>query len=275
MKKGRIAVLFGGQGKLDRSALERVPARVRSSAGPAADQGLSIYATSLAMYRGLISTGLVPDVIVGYGFGEIAALVAAGAFTDAEGAEIVTARCRALLVPDSEAYTMATVHASPRQVAALLSLLPKEGVSLAAEHSSRESVIVGPSGAVLASVDLAAGLDITVTPLRSTGAPHRRLSRDARTNLAQNIRHLVQHPFRTPAFSPLMCRLYHDDDPLTDCLAQQLEQPIRFAAAVARLVSDNVSLVIECGPLRGLGTILDCDCIADIAFCRTAARRVA
>ena len=58
-------------------------------------------------------------------------------------------------------------------------------------------------------------------------------------------------------------------------LAEQLAAPIRFGDAVARLVAGGTSLIVECGPLRGLGASLDCRTIEDTTFCRMSAQEVA
>jgi len=53
---------------------------------------LAIYAASVGVYTVLCKRGLRPDVLIGHSLGEITARVAAGAFTVAEGAQIVCHR---------------------------------------------------------------------------------------------------------------------------------------------------------------------------------------
>jgi acyl transferase domain-containing protein len=273
----RIAVMFAGQGKLDRAVV--APAGAAGVAGPSDAGGarrlaLEVYAASVAAYRRLESTGFAPHVVIGHGFGEIAAMVAAGAFTPAEGADIVAARCGVLEREAAGRYGMAAIQASPRTVATLLSLVRAAGLSVAAENSSRQSVVVGPPSAVWAVADLAAALDIAVVPLKAPWAPHR-VRDDSREAFASKLRHLVQRPLERAVFSPLKGRVYRDSDVLIACLADQLAAPIRFGDAVARLVADGVSLIVECGPLRGLGASLDCRTIEDTTFCRMSAQEVA
>jgi len=267
--------MFAGQGKPDREVVKCTPPPAGAEPRSAAALALTVHAASVAAYRRLEAVGFAPDVLIGHGFGEIAALVAAGAFTALEGAEIVAARCRALARDATGAYSMAIVRAAPPQVAALLSLVAEDGVSLAAENSSCASVIVGPKCVMRAAAELASALDLAVVPLQSIWAPHRRLSDETRGAFASRVRHLAQRPLQTPVFSPGKGRLYRDGDVLIDCLAEQLGEPIRFAGAVTSLVATGVSLIVECGPLRGLGATLDCDSVADVVFCRTLVREVA
>lgn len=57
---------------------------------------LTLYATAVGMHRALIGHGLRADALAGHSLGEIAALVCGGAFTVAEGAEIVLHRTAAV-----------------------------------------------------------------------------------------------------------------------------------------------------------------------------------
>ncbi len=110
MHDDKIAVIFAGQGVLERVP-DRAPSRLAIPArfathrrqAPAARQpghpwalDSMIYKASIAAYRRLQDAGLQPHALVGHGFGEIAAVVAAGAFAVSEGAEIVSARWNAL-----------------------------------------------------------------------------------------------------------------------------------------------------------------------------------
>ncbi|MQA31687.1 MAG: acyltransferase domain-containing protein [Luteitalea sp.] len=284
MHANQIAVMFPGQGVLDAGVIERSsaasaepepaprsPSALRAAGSAAREPEhpeVPIYRASLAAYSRLQHAGVVPDVLIGHGFGEIAALVVAGAFSMSAGAEIVAARSGALGDAVAERYGMASIQGSRRQVSILLKLLETDGVSLAAENSSHESVIVGPPPALWAAADLAAALDIPFVLLKTNRAPHRRLMNETRATLTSALRHVVRRPLQYPVFSPLRGRPYCDSDDLIDCLAQQLVEPIRFADAVAHLVRDGLSLMVECGPLRGLASTLDCHAVADTAFCR-------
>src|SRR5215470_8764743 len=63
---------------------------------PAELAQLAIFGASVATHRVLVDLGAKPDLLVGHSFGEMAALVAAGAFSLTEGARLVCDRCEAL-----------------------------------------------------------------------------------------------------------------------------------------------------------------------------------
>jgi acyl transferase domain-containing protein len=276
--------MFAGQGVLDDGVFERTD---RGSSGTAAaprsrgllrasgsaireekDPEATIYLASLAAYLRLEHAGVAPDVLIGHGFGEIAALVVAGAFSMSEGAEIVAARSQALAGAAAARFAMASIEGTRRQVRTLLTLLDAESVSIAAENSSHQSVIVGPPAALWAAADLAAALDISFSPLKTSRAAHHPLMKATRATITSTLQHIVPRRLQVPVFSPLRGRLYREGDDLIDCLAEQLVSPIRFADAVGQLTRDGLSLMIECGPLRGLASTLDCNAVADTVFCR-------
>ena len=155
------ALLFAGQGVLDRAASEpfrasAAPATTTSGASDSDRRTTSLEATiflaSLAGYGRLRCAGITPAMLVGHGFGEIAALVAAGAFSTADGLEIVAARGGALAKSCRERFSMASIRGPREHVRTLVDLLRADGVSLAAENSPTHSVVVGPPAAITAAI---------------------------------------------------------------------------------------------------------------------------
>jgi acyl transferase domain-containing protein len=266
----RVAIVFPGQGILDTpfvdghrqesAELEAMLAGV----DPIAAADLSIYSASLAAFHRLEQRGAAPFVLIGHGFGEIAALVAAGGFSMLEGAEIVVQRSIALR-RSAAPRTMASIAAPIARVRALARML-NDDLAIAVENSSRESVLIGSAAAIAKAAVHARLLDIPFRRLRtSVGAHHRSLAGSA-AEFARTLRHATPRPLRTPVFSPLQRRFYRGGDDLIGCVAEQLARPLHFAAAVQQLAGAGVTLFIECGPLRGLASTLDCSTISDLAF---------
>ncbi len=164
---------------------------------------------------------------------------------------------------------MASVGMSPAEARTFAGMLHNRGVSVAVENSSRNSVIVGPAPALATAARLAATLGVSFTPLRATHAPHCALQGEAPALMRRQLEHVVQRRIHVPVFSPLRGRFYRDSDDLIGCLAEQLGAPIRFADAVARLLDEGITTVVECGPLRGLAATLDCHAVPDAELCRT------
>ena len=286
-----IAILFPGQGVVDlaaaRSALTDSPeallllaevedsvrpfghpavARALASGprpGPVLD--LMIFTASLAAYRRLESQGVAARALVGHGFGEIAALVAAGALSVGAGAEIVASRATAL-ASLKHRRAMAKLKISPSNLKTFLRILNVADVALGVENSSKESVIVGPPAGIAAAEDLARLFGIGFQRLKSVAGPHHSDLQAARDALGRSLAHIARRPASVPVYSPLLGRFYRDDDDLLACIAEQLTVPLRFAAAVAQLAAEGVTLFVECGPVKGLVAGLDCTAVSDVAF---------
>jgi acyl transferase domain-containing protein len=228
----------------------------------------TIFLASLAGYGRLRGAGVTPGMLVGHGFGEIAALVAAGAFSTADGLAIVAGRARALARGCRERFGMASVEGPREHVLTLLDLLRADGVSLAAENSPTHSVVVGPPAAIAAATAVAEAMNLAFVTMQAKHGPHRSSMAGVRDGFAAALRHLRRRPFQTPVFSPLLARAYRNSDDLIDCLAEQMVQPIRFADAVAQLKLEGISLIVECGPLHGLARSLDCKSLTDAEYYR-------
>ena len=287
-----FAIVFPGQGALDVRTVEAyqqtAPRLFESAAGldrasgarwrialiealsgssaPSGHVALKIYAASIAAFERLTARGAAPHALVGHGFGEIAALVAAGAFTVGEGAEIVAARHLALS-SSSRRYALASIQASSSKVALFLELLQDAQVSIAVENSSRHTVIVGPERAIAGAAEMARQLGLVLRKLKTMAAPHGAHMKGAAAQMVDRLRHLSPRALQIPVYSPLRRRYFVDSDDLIGTVAEQLAEPLCFADAVRRL-ADEVALFVECGPLRGLAGTLDCASIADTEFDR-------
>jgi acyl transferase domain-containing protein len=286
-----IAVLFPGQGVLDtaafqtyqsscpemasmlveaddvarrfwRTPLAMPPARRRHAGG---GLDLLIFVASVAGYNRLQRSGVQPHVLVGHGFGEIAALVAAGALSLGDGLEMAARRYAALASRKARS-AMAALKISPGKARTFLRILADTRVSIAVENSSTESVIVGPASGIAAAERLARLFGIPIQRLKITCGPHQASMDGIKEELSKALAHVVPRPLRTLVYSPLLGRLYRDDDDYTALLAEQLAQPLRFADAVTQLVAGGVTLFVECGPLRGLAAELDCAALTDLDF---------
>lgn len=291
MSGHHIAAFFPGQGVLDAAAFQTYQAacpemlsmlaevddvarqfwrtpltRALAPRGHAAGNlDLLIFVASVAAYKRLQHEGVGSRVLIGHGFGEIAALVAADALSLRDGGEIVARRFMALASRKARSV-MAAVKISPSKLTTFLRILKDSSVSVAVENSSTESVIVGPGTGIAAAEDLARLLGIPFQRLKTTCGPHQASMAGIKEDLVRSLSRVARRPLRSPVYSPLLGRPFWDGDDFVAILAEQLVQPLRFADAVKRLVADGVTLFIECGPLRGLAAELDCTAIADTRF---------
>lgn len=215
---------------------------------------LLVFAASVAQYRSLENQGLRPMAMVGHGFGEIVALVCAGAFSVPQGAEIVLHRTAVLEEKRSDAGGMVAVKADKSMAETLVELAGAHRAVVAAENSPLEVVISGTRKGIERVRRLARNFGIAVIALRAPWALHfPPIMRPVAGDLKTRLRHIPSQPLRIPVFSPILGRYYIDSDDLTECLADHLTRPVRFSHAVRYLSSNGVKSFIECGPLSGLG----------------------
>ncbi len=224
---------------------------------------LTLYATSVGMYRTLIAQGVRPDNLVGHSLGEIAALVCGGAFSITEGAEIVLQRTAAV-GESNPGGVMAALGAKPALVQQILDLVGDATTVIAAENSPRQTVVSGPDSTVESVESIARALKISSVRLRSPFPFHNPLLADAAEKLARRLAPLRQRPLATPVYSPILGRAYTDDDQLTNLLAAHLTSRVPFVAALTTLRASGAEVFVETGVGNTL-TRLVADSVSDVA----------
>lgn len=216
---------------------------------------LAIYTASVAAHRLLLNRGVRPDVLVGHSFGEIAALVGAGAFTPADGARIVCHRDAALRESaEPDGYLLA-VRADAARAERILGLIGDARAVVAAENHDQQTILAGPQSAMDTAVAVAAALGLGALALRAPYPFHSPLVHEAAFDFADRIRDIPQAPLGARVYSPILGRVYRDVDRLTALLAGHLIRPVRFAPALRELRAAGVGVFVECGPLDGLTKI--------------------
>ncbi|MEO6090248.1 MAG: acyltransferase domain-containing protein, partial [Umezawaea sp.] len=212
---------------------------------------LAIYGSDVAAHLVLAAEGLRPDVLMGHSLGEIAALVAAGAYTVEDGARIVAHRVLAVESLASDGYLVAL--STPRTRAQLLvDLVGDPLVAVAAENDDRQVVVSGTSGGMDTLQVVARHLGIGSVRLDSPFAFHSPVLRPAVSRFADRVRGLPQHPMDLRVYSPILCRYYSDGDVLADLLAGHLVQPVAFADGLRRVHADGGRVFVEAGALTTL-----------------------
>jgi malonyl CoA-acyl carrier protein transacylase len=215
---------------------------------------LAIFGTSVAVYRLLESRGLRPDVLIGHSFGEIAALVCGGAFTVAEGADIICDRTAAARLVTTEGY-MAALGADAAVAAALVGLVGNHDTVIAGENGDTQTVLSGVRAKMDRLSDIARILNVGFLKLNSPAPFHSPLMEPGRAEFGRQLQRYTPRPLTLPVFSPIFGRYYKPADRLTECLADHLVQPVRFAKAVRQLYSDGVRIFVECGALDALAKL--------------------
>ncbi|MFF0612910.1 SDR family NAD(P)-dependent oxidoreductase [Nocardia tengchongensis] len=228
----------------------------------------AIGALAAGQFRFLRELGLRCDGLLGHSFGELTALWAADALTDAEYFRLAAARGAAMapVAGGADAGTMAAIAATRDVVEKLLAETPDV---LVCNHNAPEQVVVGGgTEAVEALLADCASQGITARRLPVSAAFH-----------TPYVGHAVEH-FRAaldtvqigapavPVYANSPGAVYAADAATNaDTLAQQLLRPVEFVEAVRAMHADGVTVFVEFGPkqvLTGLvRTILaDTDIIA-------------
>jgi acyl transferase domain-containing protein len=212
---------------------------------------LAIFGTSVATHRVLVDAGAEPDLLLGHSFGEMAALVSAGAFTLADGVRLVCARSAALLPWDGKG-AMAAVGANETVVAHLIGLVEEPELVLGCANAPRQNVVAGPTGALARLQTAAEALGFFFAQLNLPYASHHPSMSQAVTAFVDLMAPIRQRPLQAPVYSPIHGRRYTDADDLKQALADCLVLPVRFVDAVRDLHAQGCTTYVEVGALNAL-----------------------
>ncbi|MEI2775687.1 MAG: acyltransferase domain-containing protein [Tetrasphaera sp.] len=213
---------------------------------------LAIYAIDVAAYAAARSQGLTADILLGHSFGEIPALVSAGAWTIAQGAEIVCHRTRVLAEHADPGAAMFALGLDRSAAEHLLALVDGRSV-VSVENHARQTVVTVPDDALPAVSALTAALRVSHVRLNSPYAFHSPFVAAAEAAFAERVAGShPSSPLRTPVYSPIEQRYYNEDEDLARVLTTHLTRPVRFDSAVRWLSDNGASVFVECGALGNL-----------------------
>lgn len=236
------APLFEGEALTQEELLDKHPAELLQ---------LAIFGASVAVHRILLSIGARPFVLVGHSFGEIAALVASGAFDLADGTRLVLARAEALR-PWEDVGAMAAVGASQTVTAHLIGALDEPDLVIACLNAPGQTVISGPLEAVERAGTAAEGLGLFFTRLYLPYSSHHPSMRPAVDRFVELTSEVRQRPMALQVISPIHRRRLTDEDDLRRALAEDLTLPVHFTETVQELHARGVRDFVEVGALRAL-----------------------
>ncbi|MEV0675203.1 acyltransferase domain-containing protein [Actinosynnema sp. NPDC050436] len=234
-------VLFDGEPRSIRRLL----------AEPAEVLQLAIFGVSVAVHRILTARGVQPRLLVGHSFGEMAALVAAGAFSLADGVRMVCARAAALR-PWEGRGGMAAIGVDHGTAGHVAGVLDEPDLVVACLNAPRQTVLAGPLPALDRAERLATTLDVLFARLHLPYASHHPSMRPAAADFLDRMRGMRQLPLQHAVYSPIHGRRYTDDDDLKAALAECLVLPVRFTDAVRELHTKGCTAFVESGALNAL-----------------------
>lgn len=194
------------------------------------------------------SWGIVPDAVLGYSLGEVAAAHVAGVLSLTDAAKVICQRCRVLATQLSG--VLAFVELSAERAERLIGRLNLRGQVFVAGYNGPQSTVLG--GEVPAVDSLLAQLTadgIFCRRIRSiTGAGHSPFTEPLRDPLRKALAGIRPSSGRIPICSTVTGKLAEGSlfDP--DYWFQNIRQPVRFTDAIATLLAQRCRVFIELGP---------------------------
>jgi acyl transferase domain-containing protein len=218
---------------------------------PTAVMQPAIFSIEYALARLWMSHGLNPVAMIGHSVGEFVAATLAGVFTLPDALRLVARR--GALMQAQPAGGMLSVRLG---LDALLARLP-DGLSLAAENAPGACVVAGPIGAIAEFQARLEADGIACRALRTSHAFHSMMMEP----VIAPFRDAVEAVTRSPPLLPIVSTVSGDwlgaDSAMSaDYWSRHLRQPVRFAAALARVLTDAPSRVLlEVGPRATLSLL--------------------
>jgi [acyl-carrier-protein] S-malonyltransferase len=221
----------------------------------------ALLASSVATWRVWNELSQIqPVMMAGHSLGEYSALVCSGAldFTDA-----------IQLVADRGAYMQDAVPAGIGSMAAVLGL--EDGqietvceqaaqgqiVTAANYNSSGQVVIAGHKEAVERAVELAKTAGAKRSVILPVSVPsHCALMQKAADQFAERLNTVNFKPATIPVLHNVDATERSDISEIKLALQDQLCQPVRWVETIQKMLSNDVSTIVECGPGKVLSGLI-------------------
>jgi len=211
------------------------------------DTQWGMYLADLLAWTVLEGMGFQPDVIASHSFGEFPSLVAAGAWSFAEGARATQARAAAVEQFGPKQGAMLSVIASRDEVAAAIEPFAGQ-VWVCAENAPEQSVIGGQARAVDAVEVLLEGRRVRSKRLAVPSPFHTPLLNAAAAKLGEAIGKMSIVPPRRRVYSSTTAAPMATVDDVRQSLVRQMTQTVRWVEVVEKLWAEGVRTFVEVGP---------------------------
>ncbi len=219
----------------------------------------AIGALSMGQYRYLRTMGFTPQGVLGYSFGELTALWAAGVLDDGAFTELARARGRAMELPagaDTDPGTMISVQASCAELETLLGEIP--GLTVSGYNAPGQYTVAGPTAAALRFAELCATRGVRAKRLDVAAAFHTPLVGHAAEAFAASCSATAFTAPSLQVYSATRGAAYTGDENADRrTLVEQLLEPVDFAARLEEMYADGVRVFVEFGPRRMLTQLVE------------------
>ncbi|HEY5851480.1 MAG TPA: amino acid adenylation domain-containing protein [Lysobacter sp.] len=217
---------------------------------PTAVMQPATFAIEYSLARTWMSHGVMPAAMIGHSVGEFVAATLAGVFTLADALRLV-ARRGALM----QAQPTGTMMSVRLPLDALLPRLPAD-LSLAAENAPGACVVSGPHDAIARFQAALEADGVACRALHTSHAFHSVMMDDVVAPFRAEVEAVVRNAPAVPLMSTATAE-WLDADTATsaDYWARHLREPVRFAAALERLIDERPRVLLEVGPRTTLATL--------------------
>lgn len=275
VEHGRVAFVFSGNGSqwpgmgadllsddTFRSAVEAVDAELSDRLGwsvlkelsqPAGRSRLSatevaqplLFTVQVGLVEMLKAAGVRPGAVLGHSVGEVAAAYAAGALSPAQAAQVIAERGMAQSVTRGQGR-MAALGLSETAARQILADYP--GLEVAAVNSERDVTIAGPGESLKSLSEDLSSRDVFFRELDLDYAFHSGAMDPVRRPLAEGLAALEPGPARIPMVSTVTGGPVRGPELDAAYWWRNVREPVRFAAAVERVLGDGFDVLLEIGP---------------------------
>jgi acyl transferase domain-containing protein/aryl carrier-like protein len=217
----------------------------------------AVGAFSMGAFALLRNAGLRPACAIGHSFGELTALWSAGCLADAQFADLVVARGRALSPPPShDSGALLAVRAPRVRVEELLRADARLGV--ANLNGPEQIVIGGPVAAVDEAEDRFAAAGIEAIRLPVAAAFHTSCVDYAREPWCRALSAVRPHSPHIPVIGNSSAEPYPDQaDGIVRILGDQPFRPVRFHDQVEAAYAAGGRIFLEIGPKALMARLID------------------
>ncbi|MFI0356340.1 ACP S-malonyltransferase [Actinomadura sp. 9N407] len=230
-----------------RAVLLEDPNRYRAASRVPGVAQLAAYTASVAVDRSLRACGLTPGFAVGQSFGEIAALVCAGAFSVTDGARMARSLVE-VLTRRGAGGGLGLLETGEDGARALIDRAGTGGqVVVACLNAPSVTVVSGPGGPLEQVLDTARGQGVRAVRLAVPYLSHHPAMAGADQEWYGLIRAFPQRPLRITVHSPVRGRAYTDDDDLHRALADCIVKPVRLPGTLRAVHAAGASVFVEAG----------------------------
>ncbi|WP_299818444.1 type I polyketide synthase [uncultured Roseibium sp.] len=204
----------------------------------------AIFAVQVALVRLLEGLGLSPDAVIGHSVGEIAAHHVAGILSLEDAVRLVA--LRGSLMQAATRGRMLAVALSAEDVVPHLDAV--EGLDLAVVNGPEQVVLSGNAEAVAAMAARLDGSGIRTTDLGVDYAFHGRHVAAEAALLTEKLDALAAAPGLVPLYSTVTGGLLQPGEATPDYWGRNVGGTVRFADAMAALLADGCTDLVEIGP---------------------------